>query len=78
LELSYCKKRFNKLLQEHKGKVIVIVAHGNVMKGIIGNKLRVGFKNRGLMQFDTCSVTKMRFNGTRFDYLEYYNNRIVR
>ena len=38
------KKIFDKILKENKGKVIVIVAHGNVIKGIFGKKFGLNFK----------------------------------
>ena len=34
-------KKFNQILKKDKGKVVVIVAHGNVIKGLIGNKLKL-------------------------------------
>ncbi|MGV8150151.1 MAG: histidine phosphatase family protein [Candidatus Woesearchaeota archaeon] len=67
------KTRFNKILLENKGKKIVLVVHGNVIKGIIGKKLGVPFLKRGNMDYSNCFVSKARFDGTKLDYIYYYN-----
>jgi broad specificity phosphatase PhoE len=70
---SNAQQKFNKILMKHKGEKIIIVAHGNIIKGIIGKKSGIPFTKRGLLAYDNCSVSKVRFNGTKFDYMYYYN-----
>jgi len=67
------QRKFDDILLKNKGKVILIVAHGNVIKGIIGKKVGVPFHNRGSMGYDNCSVSKVSFNGKKIDHLYYYN-----
>jgi len=67
----------DEILAKNQGKVIIIVAHGNVIKGILGKKMNIDFKIRGLMNQDNCHVTKIRFVGKKFSYLYYYNNKEV-
>lgn len=64
---------FNKLLRENVGKTIIIVAHGNVIKGLIGKKLGISLEKRGLFEYTNCAVSKLRFSGTKIDYVYYYN-----
>ena len=68
-------KKFNEIILKHKEEVVIIVAHGNVIKGIIGNKLGLGMKNIGKLWHDNCAVTFARFNGKKLDYINYFNNR---
>jgi len=69
-------KAFNKILKENKGKVIVIVAHGNVIKGIIGNKLGLSLKKRGLLNMHNCHISLLRFIGKKIEYIPYINSKI--
>jgi broad specificity phosphatase PhoE len=67
------QKKFAEILSKHEGKTIIIIIHGNVIKGIIGKYVGVPFLTRGSMGYDNCSVSKIRFSGKKFDYLYYYN-----
>jgi broad specificity phosphatase PhoE len=69
-------KTFDKILEENKGKVIVIVAHGNVIKGIIGKKLGLSRKNIGLLDMHNCHISLLRFIGKKLDYVPYINSKV--
>ncbi len=64
-------KTFNKILNEHKGKVIVIVAHGNIIKGLIGRKLGLSLRRIRKFDYHNCHITLVRFRGTTLDYIYY-------
>ncbi|MFA4887895.1 MAG: histidine phosphatase family protein, partial [Candidatus Nanoarchaeia archaeon] len=68
-------KVFNDLLEKNQGKVVLIVAHANIIKGIIGKKLGLPLKDRGKLNHDNCHVTLARFAGKKLDYLYYFNNK---
>ena len=68
-------KKFDEILTKNKEKVIVIVAHGNVIKGIIGNKLGLKMSQIKKFGYDNCAVTLARFKGKKLDYIYYFNNK---
>jgi broad specificity phosphatase PhoE len=68
-------KAFDKILEQNQGKVIVIVAHGNVIKGIIGKKLGLSLKNAGLLHHHNCHISLLRFVGKKLDAIPYMNSR---
>lgn len=63
----------NKLLKENKGKVILIVAHGNVNKGLIGKKLGLSNSQIRKLDYNNCHISLVRFDGTKLDYIHYFN-----
>jgi len=69
-------KTFDKILEQNKGKVIVIVAHGNVIKGILGKKLGMSLKQIGLLGYDNCHISLARFIGKKLDYVPYINSKV--
>jgi broad specificity phosphatase PhoE len=68
---------FDKILEQNKGKVIVIVAHGNIIKGIIGKKLGLSLKQIARFDYHNCHVTLARFKGTKLDYIHCFNSKGV-
>jgi len=77
--LQYRKaiKVFNKILKENEGKekVIVIVAHGNLIRLLFGNKLRLSFRQIKKFDYHNCHITLMRFKGKKLDYVHCFNNK---
>ena len=69
-------KIFDKILEQNKGKVIVIVAHGNVIKGIIGKKLGLSRKKIGLLDMHNCHISLLRFVGKKLEYVPYINSKV--
>ena len=67
-------KIFNKILDHNKGKIILIVTHGNVIKGIIGKKLGLTSKQIRKLDQANCHTTLVRFKGRKLDYLYYFNS----
>ena len=67
-------KAFDRILLNNKGKVIVIVAHGNIIKGILGKKIGIPLKQRGLLDCHNCHICLARFIGTKLDYIPYINS----
>jgi len=70
-------KKFDGILAKNKEKVIVIVAHGNVIKGIIGNKLGLKMSQIKKFGYNNCAVTLARFKEKKLDYIYYFNNKEV-
>jgi broad specificity phosphatase PhoE len=68
---------FDKILEQNKGKVIVIVAHGNIIKGIIGKKLGLSLSQIARFDYHNCHVTLARFKGTKLDYIHCFNSKGV-
>lgn len=60
-------RTLNEILTKHKGKAIVIVAHGNVIKGILRNKNRLSREEVRNLEYKHCRVTCMKFNGIKLE-----------
>ncbi len=72
------KKAFNEILKKNKGKVLVIVVHGNVIKGIFGHKFGLSFKNIGRFNHNNCHITKLRFKrNNKIDWVYCFNSKGV-
>lgn len=64
------KKRIitlNKILRENKGKIILLVAHGNVIKSILRNKQKLSIKDIREMDYKNCNITLLKFNKTKLE-----------
>jgi len=57
-----------------KCQVILIVAHGNLIKGILANKLKLPHSKMNLLSYHNCNVSLLRFKGTKLDFVYYFNN----
>lgn len=68
-------RALDKILKENQGKVIVIVAHGNIIKGLIGKKLKLSRKQIGKFDYHNCHISLVRFKGTKLDYIHYFNSK---
>ena len=69
----------NKILRDNKGKVIVIVAHGNMIRGLVGNKFGLSLSQTGKLGYHNCHVSLVSFIGTKLDYIDYFNsNGLIR
>lgn len=70
-------KKFDEILTKNREKLIIIVAHGNVIKGIIGKKLGLNMNQIKKFGYNNCAVTLARFKGKKLDYIYYLNNKEV-
>jgi phosphoserine phosphatase len=75
LKHKFSIKVFNKILKENKGKVILIVAHANVIKGIIGKKLGLNHSQISKLDYHNGHISLVRFKGEKLDYIHYFNSR---
>jgi broad specificity phosphatase PhoE len=66
----------NGILKSHRGKVILIVAHGNVIKGILRNKARVPASTLRKLEYKHCHITFMKFDGTRLEKTYCINSKM--
>lgn len=74
LKHRFSLKVFDKILKENKSKVILIVAHGNIIKGIVGKKLKLTHSQISKFDYHNCHISLVRFKGTKLDYIYYFNN----
>jgi len=75
LKHKFIIKVFNKILNENKGKVISIVAHGNIIKGIIGKKMKFSHSQISKSDSHNSHISLVRFKGTKLDYIHYFNSK---
>lgn len=67
-------RTFRSLLKKHPEKVIVIVAHGRLIKHLMGDALGLSIKQAETFDYHNCHITKLRFKGTDLDYIHYFNS----
>jgi alpha-ribazole phosphatase len=65
---------FNNLLEKNKGKVIVIVAHGNVIKSLIFRKMGLSLKKTGMFHHMNCYISVARYKNKKLDHICCYNS----
>jgi len=70
-------KALDNILKENKGKFIVIVAHGNVIKGLILKKLGLSFKQISYFHHTNCAISSARFSGTKLDHINCFNSKDI-
>ena len=75
LEFLSAKKTLNNILRKHTGKVIVIVAHGRLIRSLVGWKHGLSILQSSLFHHQNCHVTLVRFKGTKLDYIHYFNSK---
>lgn len=68
-------RALNNLLDKHNGEIVVIIAHGNIIKGLIGKKMHLPFRQLGKFDHDNCNITLARFDRRELDYLYYFNSK---
>jgi len=75
--ISFKKKAkiFDKILDKHREKVIILVAHGRLNRMIIGRKLGLSYKNSNKFDAHNCHITLVRFLGKKLDYIHYVNSK---
>src|SRR4030042_2593972 len=68
-------KRFNEILLQNKGKIILIVAHGNVIKGILRNKQNLSMDKIREIDYKNCNITLLKFNNLKLEKAYCINNK---
>ena len=75
LKHRFSVKIFDNILNENEGKVILIVAHGNVIKGIMGKKIGLTHSQISKFDYHNCHISMVRFKGKKLDYIHYFNSK---
>lgn len=70
-------KKLDEILEKNKGKVIVIVAHGRIMRSWIFGKLGLSMYKRHAFDYHNCHLSKVRFQGKKLNYVYYFNSREI-
>lgn len=71
-------KAFDKILEKNKGKIIVIVAHGNVIKSLIFRKMGLSLKNIGMFHHLNCNISVARYVGKKIEHICCINANSLR
>ncbi len=68
------QRAFREILATHEGKRILIVAHGNVLRGIVG--ILLGFPVRRIPDFNffPCSITSFSLAGEKVSGIYHVNS----
>ena len=62
---------------QNKGKVILIVAHGNVIKGILKNKHNLSLGKIRKIDYKNCNITLLRFDNLNLEKAYCINKKNV-
>ena len=68
-------KEFDRILLENPGKVILIVGHGNVIKGILAKKLGWSGKHVESIDYRNCHISLLQFNKTKLEKVCCFNQK---
>ena len=68
-------KVFNRILEKERGNVIVVVVHGNVIKGLILRKMGLSRKKCSMFHHMNCHVSIARYVGKKLNHVCCYNNK---
>lgn len=70
-------RTFNRIDKKHKGKTILFAVHGQVIKGIVGNKLKIPFRDRIKLSYNHCHITRLTFKNDKLMTLSYFNSKNI-
>jgi broad specificity phosphatase PhoE len=75
--LKYKKliRAFNNILRKNQGKIILIVAHGNLIKGILKNKQKLPLKKIKDIDYKNCYITLLKFYKEKLEEVCIFNSR---
>lgn len=68
---------FDKILEKNTGDKIIIIAHGNVIRGILRQKMGLSFADSGNININHCYSTLLEFNGKKLNHVYYINSKDV-
>ncbi len=77
-KLKKALQTFDKILLKNKGKVIVIVAHGNVIKSLIFRKLGLSLRNTARFHNMNCNISVARYIGKKLDQVCSINSESIK
>src|SRR3989338_8571447 len=77
-KLKRAVKSFDDILEKNKGKVIVIVCHGNVIKALVFRKMGLSLKKSGMFHNMNCNISIARYDGKKLDHVCCFNSNTVR
>jgi broad specificity phosphatase PhoE len=75
--LKKAVKALDRILEKNRKNVIIIVAHGNIMRSLLARKLAVPLRKLHIFDQTNCHISKARFLGKKLDYICYINSRDV-
>lgn len=68
-------KKLESVLEKEKGKVIIIVGHGRIMRAWIFGKLGLTMYKRHMFEYGNCHISKVRFKGEKLNFVNYFNSK---
>ena len=71
-----CKK-FDKIIRDNKGKKILFVIHGNVIRGLLGYKLGLSLKQINHFSYNNANVSRLTFKGGKLNTISYFNSKVL-
>jgi broad specificity phosphatase PhoE len=66
---------FDRILKKHSGEVILIVAHGHLIRSILLKKQ--GLPRAKILKdfYHNCHISLLRFNGTKLEKVHFFNRK---
>ena len=76
---SYKKaiKIFNKILEKNKGKVVLIIAHGHIIKALTFKKLGISLKKAGKFHTRNCNFAVAQYKNKKLEHICCFNSSSI-
>lgn len=71
--VTRCSKTLHTIIREHPGETVVIVAHGGVIRTIVGTSLELDMNYFWKLRVDNVSLSIIEYHGLDKAILELYN-----
>lgn len=71
--VTRCSKALHTIIREHPGETVVIVAHGGVIRTIVGTSLGLDMNYFWKLRVDNVSLSIIEYHGLDKAILELYN-----
>ena len=70
-------KKFNKILEKHKRKVLVFVIHGNVIKALLFRKMGLSLKKSGMFHTKNCNFAIAQYKNKKLTHICCFNSNSI-
>ena len=71
-----CQK-FDEILERNKGQTILFVIHGNVIRGLMGHKAGLSFKQTKHFSYNNAHISRLTFHGKKLKTISYFNSKVL-
>lgn len=71
-----CKK-FDETIKKNKGKNLIFVIHGNLIRSLMGYKLGLSLNQVKHFSYNNANISRLTFKGKRLNTISYFNSKVL-